>query len=125
MEHRVVSEEHDGFSITADIYGMGRDILVVIQGGKPHIGAVGIAEPRPSLADPGLISATSSVFTYLGHKEDAIAKSMAEEISRRLHCKTVAVAGAHWDNISEQGIAAVNEICRRLTERIIEEVRQG
>lgn len=125
MRHMTITEEKDGFVIAAGVHGMGRDLLVTIEGGSAHIGAIGIAEPRPSLADSGRVGATSSVFTFLGHKEDSLAKFMAEEMARRLNRKTVVVAGAHWDGISESGIETVVGICRRLVERIVEEVTQG
>ena len=125
MKDFSITEEKDGFAITIDVYGMGQDLLVVLRGGVAHIGAVGLAQPRPSLADPGRVSATSSVFTFLGHKEDSIAKYMAEELARELNRKTVVVAGAHWDGITEQEIGTVIGICHRLMGRIIEEVGQG
>ena len=124
MEHRRISEENDGFTVTADIYALGHDVLVVLQGGTPHIGAIGIAEPRQSLADPKQRSATSSVFTFPGHKEDGIAKQMAEETARQLGGRAVVVAGAHWDDISPQGINTVLEICARLTGAIVREVNE-
>lgn len=125
MRYVSIAEERDGFVITAGVHGMGRDLLVTIEGGSAHIGAIGMAEPRPSLGNSERVSATSSVFTFLGHKEDSLAKFMAEEMARRLNRKTVVVAGAHWDGISEHGIEAVIGICRRLVERIIEEVTRG
>jgi len=57
------------FKIQALVQRVGQDILVSMWGGTlPHIGAVGMATPRPSLRDPKKMSATSSTFTYVGHK---------------------------------------------------------
>ena len=62
-------------NIRAEALWIGPDLLVYIWGGEaPHIGAVAMAQPRPSLADPAKTSSTASVFTYVGHKEDALAK---------------------------------------------------
>jgi hypothetical protein len=80
---------------------------------------VGIAEVRPSLRDPRKTSATSSVFTYLGHKEDAVAKTMSEEITRRVGRNTIVAAGIHWDALSDKDITLITAICRELTNKIV------
>ncbi len=116
-----IVEEEGRFAVTATVTLLGDDCLVVLTGGtKPHIGAVGMAQVRPSLSDPGKGSATSSVFTYLGHKEDAVAKGMSEELARRLQRNTVVVAGIHWDNLTAEDILTVTTICRKVTKRITE-----
>jgi hypothetical protein len=72
-------------NIRAEALWIGPDLLVYIWGGDaPHIGAVAMAQPRPSLADPKVTSSTASVFTYVGHKEDDLAKWAAEKISAAL-----------------------------------------
>jgi hypothetical protein len=91
---------------------------VLLTGGKPHIGAVGIAQARPSLRDPQETSSTGSVFTLLGHKEDSIAKKMAEDLSRKLRRNVVVVAGMHWDDLREQDIHSVIRLCRKIEEEI-------
>lgn len=63
------------YNIEAHVRLIGQDLLVAISGGeKPHIGAVSVAQPRPSLKDPKHTSATASVICLIGHKEDEIAK---------------------------------------------------
>ena len=64
--------------------------------GNPHsIGAVAAAQPRPSLADPMRTSATASVFAYVGHKEDDLAKHAAETLAAALGTRVVVSAGIH------------------------------
>ena len=116
-------EKEGRFEISATVEALGEDLLIVLKGGKSHIGAVAIGEPRPSLRDEGKISATGSVYTFLGHKEDVIAKEMAEEVAKGLRKRTVVVAGMHWDEISPEEIEKVIEACHRLTKKIIKEVR--
>jgi len=116
-------EKEGRFEISATVKPLGEDLLIVLKGGKSHIGAVAIGEPRPSLRDEGKISATGSVYTFLGHKEDVIAKEMAEEVAKGLRKRTVVVAGMHWDEISPEEIEKVIEACHRLTKKIIKEVR--
>ncbi len=118
-----VSEKQDNFEVFAEVHELGSDCLVILWGGtKPHIGAVGIAQVRPSLRDPEKVAATSSVFTFVGHKEDVVAKAMSEELTRRLARNTVVVAGIHWDALSEENIKNITAICQRLMEQVVEKL---
>ncbi|MBA4390020.1 MAG: hypothetical protein C0399_03685 [Syntrophus sp. (in: bacteria)] len=122
MDSWSISEKRGGFEVYAQVNIMGDDLLVVLSGGKIHIGAIAMAQPRPSLDDPKKISATSSVYTYVGHKEDVIVKSISEELSKELNRKAVVVAGIHWDKLALSDIKVITGICSRLTKRIIKEV---
>lgn len=83
MKSWTISEKKGEIEIFAQVEVVGDDLVVILWGGtKPHIGAIGVAQPRSSLKDPKTISATSSVFTFLGHKEDVVAKAMSEELAR-------------------------------------------
>ena len=115
-----ISEKEDTYEIFAHVELLGDDLLVVLWGGtRPHIGAIGMAQPRPSLKDHKIIGATSSVFTFPGHKEDVVAKAMSEELARELNRKVVVVAGMHWEGLQDEGIEQVMEICQRLKEGIL------
>jgi hypothetical protein len=117
---QILSEKKDDIEVFAQVNLIGDDLLVVLWGGtRPHIGAIGMAQPRPSLKDPKIISATSSVFTFSGHKEDVMAKAMSEELARKLNRKVVVVAGMHWEGLQDEGIEQVMEICQRLKEGIL------
>lgn len=76
-------------------------IITILGGEKPHVGAVAIGVPRPSLKDPSKLSATSSVFTLPSHKDDEIAKPIAERIAKKMNQTTVVVAGVHIENASK------------------------
>ncbi|HOV90813.1 MAG TPA: hypothetical protein PKW07_08905 [Syntrophorhabdaceae bacterium] len=115
-----IKERSGRFEVYAQVNLLGGDILVVIAGGKEHIGAIGIGQPRPSLKDPDKISSTGSVYTFLGHKEDVLAKALSENLSKRLNKKTVVVAGIHWDNLKEEEIDEILDICKKIEDRIIE-----
>jgi hypothetical protein len=78
-----------------------------VGGDRPHIGAVAIGIPRPSLARSGRRSATTSVFAVTGHKDDELARSMANELARRLGVTAVVVAGVHIAHATPSDIAAV------------------
>lgn len=101
--------------VEAEAVWIGADLLVFIWGGeRPHIGAVAAAQPRPSLADATRLSATASVLTYVGHKEDVVVKQAAEALSAALNAHVVVTAGIHWDNLGPEAIAIVNDRCREI-----------
>ncbi len=102
---------------------IGADILVCIWGGdRPHIGAVAAAQPRPSLADENRRSATCSVLTFLGHKEDEVVKAVSEHLSAALDTRVVVTAGIHWDELEQNEIGVIGsrieEITRQLTAKL-------
>ena len=100
-----VSTESGSFDIHANVRLIGKDMLVAIWGGeKPHIGAVSVAQPRPSLKDPKRMSSNASVICLLGHKEDELAKAASEILSAALNTRVVVTAGIHWDNLDANGI---------------------
>jgi hypothetical protein len=109
------------YAVEAEAVRIGPDILVYVWGGeRPHIGAVAAAQPRPSLADPSRTSATASVLSYLGHREDGVAKEMAETISARFKTNAVVTAGIHWDHLPADGIQIIVDRCREITGKVID-----
>jgi hypothetical protein len=125
LEIRIKTGDN-AYSLEAFVKKIGNDLLVSIWGGEiPHIGAVAVAQPRPSLKDPRIRSATASVFCYPGHKEDVIAKETAERLSAALNANVTVTAGAHWDKIDESGIKAVIENNRQLIAMIIKKIGAG
>jgi len=104
----------------ARVFEIGPDCLVILWGGtRPHIGAVGLAQVRPSLRDSNKRAASSSVFTFVGHKEDMVAKMMSEEIAKRLGRNTVVSAGIHWDNLTDVEIKTITKLSRSVLEDIV------
>ena len=113
------------YQIYATATLIGDDLLVAIWGGtKPHIGAVTVALPRPSIADPRITSSTSSVFTLLGHKEDKVVKMVSEHLSARLEKNVVVTAGIHWDHLPEEAIQEIVQNCRELADEIQAKITQ-
>lgn len=117
-----LSEKRGRFEVFARVDLMGPDLLVTLWGGAIHVGALAMAVPRPSLRDPGERSATASVFTFPGHKEDAVAKLLSEGLSGRLDRHVVVVAGIHWDGLQPGEINQIMEACEALLGRIALEI---
>ena len=109
------------YDLTASVRWIGPDLLVAIWGGeKPHIGAVAVAQPRPSLKDPEVTSATASVICNVGHKEDELVKAASEILASVLKTQVVVAAGIHWDNLDDEGIQTIIKNSRILVEMIME-----
>jgi hypothetical protein len=125
MKRIKVTHQEGPYRIHAEVLFVGDDLVVSIWGGsKPHVGAVALSIPRPSLENPAKISSTSSVLTRLGHKEDEIVKRVAERISAALNKVVVVSAGIHWNNISDEGISIIQSMCETLTDRLIDKIRE-
>jgi len=91
---------------------MGDGLAVQLYGGeKPHIGAVAISLPRPSLSDNARISCNTTVVPLLGHKDDEVAKPVAEEIAIACGKPVVVVAGIHVDDAGPEDIKKLVENC--------------
>ena len=111
------------YDLSASVRQIGQDLLVAIWGGeKPHIGAVAMAQPRPSLKDPEVTSSTASVFSYVGHKEEELAKAAAEILAAAIKTNVVVTAGIHWDDLSPEGIQRVIKNSEILVEMILEKI---
>ena len=112
--------------IHSSVQRIGPDLLVSIWGGThPHIGAVAMAVPRPSLKDSKRVSATSSNFTFVGHKEDLLAKKISEKIASQFKTNVVVTAGIHWDKLSPNKIEAIEELTEALTDLILKKLGEN
>jgi hypothetical protein len=116
-----VQTEEETYNLCASVRLIGEDVLVAIWGGeKPHIGAVAVAQPRPSLKDPEVTSSSASVICLVGHKEDELAKAAAEILAAALETQVVVTAGIHWDNLAPEAIRQVVENSEILVDMILQ-----
>ncbi len=107
------------FDLSASVVEVGQDFVVVIWGGeRPHVGAVALAQSRPSLKDAEKKSATASVLSILGHKEDAVVKSISERLAAVADRPVVVTAGMHWDNLKESDLNHILKNVEILTQMI-------
>ncbi|MGD9182064.1 MAG: hypothetical protein PVG15_11360 [Desulfobacterales bacterium] len=117
----MIKTDTGAYDLTASARWIGPDLLVAVWGGeKPHIGAVAVAQPRPSLKDPEVTSATASVICNVGHKEDELVKAASEILASALETQVVVAAGIHWDNLDDEGIQTIIKNSRILIEMILE-----
>ena len=91
---------------------VGKDLLVVLQGGDSHIGAVALcqaddASPLPPLQLPH-------------HREAELAQSIAHRLASALQTSVCVSAGIHYQNITQEEIAIVLSLADRLAEQCLD-----
>jgi hypothetical protein len=124
MKRFFVEASRGRFRIQGFVQEVGQDLLISIWGGtRSHIGAVGIAIPRPSLKNPKKWSATSSNFTFIGHKEDTLVKKISEKLASQLGRNVVVTAGVHWDQITFNEIKTIQNLTQKLSDQIIKKLK--
>ncbi len=125
MKRILVRISKGRFKIRGLVQEVGQDVLISIWGGtRSHIGAVGIAIPRPSLKNPKKWSATSSIFTFIGHKEDVLVKNISEKLASQLRRNVVVTAGVHWDRITSKEIKTIQNLVKKLSDQILERLQR-
>jgi cell division GTPase FtsZ len=97
-------------------------IVGILGGGTPHVGAISLAIPRPSLKDPQMVSATSSILTLMGHKDDEIARPISEMLARKLNQAVVVVAGVHTNAATEQDIKILIRNSNQAAHKLIKKI---
>lgn len=103
----------------------GKDLVVVIKGGtRYHIGAVALAIPRPSLADPEQISASASVLCVTGHKEDELARIISLQIASALNCVVTVIAGIHIDAANVTDLSTMMDNCTKTISNLVERLKR-
>jgi len=98
---------------------LGRDLSVTLSGGdRGHLGAVALSQPRPSHREGGGVSATTSVLTILGHKEDELARALGAELASRLDTVVCVACGIHVDGLGPEGLAEILAMAGELKEEL-------
>lgn len=121
--HICLTEGTHPYQVFAEAVSIGNDLVVMISGGeKPHVGAVAIGIPRSSLANSEKVSATVSVFAMIGHKEDELARIIAQELAASLNRNAIVTVGIHIDQILPEGIGSIEQSCRNILKQLISQL---
>lgn len=116
--------EHTIGTLDLSVRYLGKHLVISIGGSDvPHIGSVVLAEPRPSLRGAGL-SATSSVLNRAGHKDEAIARPVAETLAARLDTVVCCVCGIHKNDASTEDITACVNLGDELAAFLFEKLNE-
>ena len=112
------SFEHALGTIEVSIEHLGACVVVCVSGGdEPHIGSVVLAAARASLPGEGT-SATSSVLNRLGHKDEFVARTVAETLAAALD--TTACCICHKDNAPPEDIQASTTLGHEIVSILLE-----
>ena len=93
------------FRVAARLERCGGDLSAVVTGGElPHVGAVALAQYEPERR-----SATVSVLTAYGHRDDAVAVRFAKALAAAGHCSAAVTVGIHVDGADAAAIAQLRD----------------
>jgi len=118
VEVVTVTDPETGRCLQAWVRRLGDDVVVAIGGGdRPHVGCVVLAVPSPK-GPVAEHTPSVSVLTIPPHKEEPIARPVAEALCRRLGGATVVTAGVHETGIDRSGIEVYLRLGADLAEAV-------
>jgi len=116
-----VEDPSSGRYLEARTEVVGDDVVVAVGGGeRPHIGCVVLAQPHPAKGADRKWSASCSVLTIPPHKEERIARVIAEKLAATLGRVAVVTAGVHDDDLDAEGIATYLRLGEELAEKLVD-----
>ncbi|RLE20738.1 MAG: hypothetical protein DRJ65_17565 [Acidobacteria bacterium] len=119
LEHQTLDRD-TGRSINANVTHAGEDLVIVVTGGRqPHVGTIVLAQPSGS--DRSGVSC--SVMTIPPHKEEAVARPIAESVCKASGQVTVVTAGIHEDNLDTAGIRVYLDLAQQMASELAERFR--
>jgi gallate decarboxylase subunit D len=105
---------------------LGADLALTLSGGdRPHIGAVAVSQPRPSLLGGGGTSTTTSVIALLGHKEDELARQVAARVALATAGTVCVACGIHLEAISAAELEDVRALAEELATELLVRLAAG
>lgn len=114
-----------GITILCEVIPMGKDFTICVWDDKGgHIGSAVMSVARPSLTGKG-ISTTTSVLNRPGHKDEEVARHLAETVAAHMNCAVVCTCGIHLDGITPGQIREILKACREMEGEILEELQRG
>ncbi|MGI9861015.1 hypothetical protein SDD30_06475 [Moorella naiadis] len=112
------------YRVSCRIFITGEGFIVHLLGGeKTHVGAVALGIPRPSLRGEGT-SATTSVLTLTGHKDDEVARPAAATLAAACQAPVVVVAGIHLDGATPGELVQLQENAQRAVGRAVRAIKE-
>jgi hypothetical protein len=103
-------------ALTLTAVALGRDLAVTLAGGdQAHIGAVAVSQARPSHLPGGGTSASTSVITVPGHKEDDLARAIGARLAAALDAVVCVACGIHMDSLAPGELMDIQAMAEALT----------
>lgn len=97
------------YKIFVDYKLVGEDLLIIIRGGKEHIGSITAMFDNDQLMDS---------IVCKGHKDDIISKQAAVNLKNRYERNTVVLCGIHLDNAQNNEISILVDNSIKAIKRI-------
>lgn len=97
----------------------------LVGGEKPHLGGVVMSVPRPSLANPEVVSCTSSIIPLVGHKDDEAARPLAEMLARETGRPVSVAAGLHIDHATASDLDQLMKNCMACGRDLLDLIRDS
>lgn len=97
--------------------------LTVTGGERPHVGALALSVPRPSMSEQA-VSCDTWLCPVPGHKDIEAASFTAENICRKLNQKVSVTAGIHIDNATPEEIKILLDNCKKAVSVVVEEIKK-
>ncbi|MCM1565839.1 MAG: hypothetical protein FNP40_03580 [Dehalobacter sp. 4CP] len=86
----------DKLALSYEISIIGHDILITVTGGKQHIGSAAVGN-----------CGTVTKYAVEGHRDDVLAGTLAQDVSKLFNCICLVAAGFHQDNMTKEEIEIV------------------
>ena len=119
-----IEEGEGSYCVSLRAFALTNGIIVHITGGdEPHIGGVAVGLPRPSTQDPSRVTANVSVISILGHKDDELARPIADRLVRELNSIIVVIAGVHIHQANQTDIERIIDNTNLAVEEFLRQIK--
>lgn len=95
----------------------GNDLVVIITAGRAHVGAVALAVPCEKT--PEGVTASSSVLTVPGHRDNIPAEQAALKLCKAFKRPVSVTAGLHIDHATEEEIQELMYNSQEVVEKLL------
>jgi hypothetical protein len=109
-----INSGQEKLALSYELSIIGKDILITITGGKPHIGSVAVGN-----------CGTVTTYTAEGHRDDALAEPLAQEVSKLFNCICLVSAGFHQDNLAKEEIEIVLQNHRQGIQKVVAYLKEN
>ncbi len=116
-----ISQGEGNTRVTLEANIVGQDMVVVITAGKAHVGAVALAVPCEKNAEG--VTASCSVLTVPGHRDNIPAERAAMRLCKLLQRPISVTAGLHIDKATEEEIQLLLENSEVVVENLMLSMR--
>lgn len=97
---------------------LGRDWVLYITGGEPHIGSVACTEKTSDTVE-------FHQLTLRRHKEDAIVRQALDRLKETLDGEILVVGGIHYDDIERDQVRQIEQNCTVLLDQLAAKLRDN